>query len=454
MDGRAATPSHLTGNERPRGDSTFRARTSTRAFFHPPISVSFRTLLNLSPTESAELEIEIREKENMTTLRQEFGRPLRLAFIGGGPESWIGFMHRSAAELDGMFELVAGVFSSDPSRSRDKGVKLGVAADRSYGDIPAMCAGERNREDGIDAIAVMTPNDDHYGHSVLAIDAGYDVISDKPITRTFEQAQDLARRIKAGNRVYAITHAYSAYPMTRLAASIVRGGEIGKLRYVQVEYIQSGLATALEDGPKNNRLKWVLDPDRSGIALVMSAIGCHAQHLACFTCNDRIRDVSADVASLLPGRQVIDYVAANLRFEGGAHGTFIATQATAGGENDIRLRIAGDNGVIDWNHRDASYLKVSIQGEPARVYGRGDTFLAPDILASGRAPRGHPEGLREAFANIYRDAAEDIMARELGKPRPAPSSYPTIEQGMHTMAFIEACVASGNNNAQWTKVAA
>ena len=389
----------------------------------------------------------------MATLREELGRPLRLAFIGGGPESWIGFMHRSAAELDGMFEVVAGVFSSDATRSKDKGRALGVAVDRAYGDIPSMLAAERSRGDGVDAVAVMTPNDDHYGHSRLALDAGFHVICDKPITQTLAEALDLRDRVRAGKLVYAITHAYSAYPMTRLAASLVRGGTIGRLRYVQVEYIQSGLATKLEDGPLNTRLKWVLDPSRSGLALVMSAIGCHAQNLASFTCGERIREVSADVTSVVPGREVIDYVGANLKMESGARGQFLATQATAGGENDIRLRIAEDDGVIDWNHREASYLRVSIQGEPAKVYGRGDTFLAQEIIASGRAPRGHPEGLREAFANIYHDAAEDIIARMLGMPAPAGLTYPSIDEGVHTMAFIEACIASHHNDARWTRVA-
>ena len=389
----------------------------------------------------------------MATLREELGRPLRLAFIGGGPESWIGFMHRSAAELDGMFEVVAGVFSSDATRSKNKGRALGVDVERAYGDIPSMLVAERNRKDGADAVAVMTPNDDHYAHSKLAIDAGFHVICDKPITRTLAEAQDLRERVRAGDRVYAITHAYSAYPMTRLAASLVRGGTLGRLRYVQVEYIQSGLATKLEDGPLNSRLQWVLDPSRSGLALVMSSIGCHAQHLASFTCNDRIREVSADVTSVVTGREVIDYVGANMKMQSGARGQFLATQATAGGENDIRLRIAGDEGVIDWNHREASYLSVSMQGEPAKVYGRGDTFLAPELIASGRSPRGHPEGLREAFANIYHDVAEDIIARMLDKPAPATLSYPSIDDGVHTMAFIEACIASNDNDARWARVA-
>ena len=209
----------------------------------------------------------------MTTLREEFGRPLRLACIGGGPESWIGTMHRGAAEFDGMFKVVAGVFSSDPARSREKGRQLGIAADRAYGDVAELCAAERARVDPVDAVAIMTPNDAHYSASAAALDAGFDVICDKPITITLAEAQDLARRVHAGNRVYCITHGYAAYAMTRYARSVVQDGTLGRLRLVQVEYIQSGMATRLEDGPQSNRLKWILDPHRSGLALVMSAIG-------------------------------------------------------------------------------------------------------------------------------------------------------------------------------------
>ena len=389
----------------------------------------------------------------MTTLRAEFGRPLRLACIGGGPESWIGAMHRGAAEFDGMFEVVAGVFSSDPARSRDKGRQLGIAADRAYGSIAELCTGERARGDAIDAVAIMTPNDTHYSASAAALDAGFDVMCDKPVTLTLAEARDLARRAQAGNRVFCITHGYAAYAMTRYARSVVRDGTLGKLRLVQVEYIQSGMATRLEDGPQNNRLKWILDPQRSGLALVMSAIGCHAQHLACFTACENVSEVSADTAALVTGREVVDYTSANLRFASGARGTFTVTQAAAGGENDIRLRVYGERGMLDWNHREAGYIRLAMQGEPVRVITRGDTFLPPELIALGRTPRGHPEGLREAFANLYREAAEDIIARNLGKPR-STAPYPRIADGVHTMAFIEACVASHANNGQWTKVSA
>ena len=193
---------------------------------------------------------------------------------------------------------------------------------------------------------------------------------------------------------------------------------LGPVRLVQVEYIQSGLATRVEDGPQNNRFRWILDPQRSGLALVLSAIGCHAQHLACFASDLAVARVVADVGALLPGRKVVDYVSALVGFEGGARGTFTVTQAAAGGENDIRLRIYGEKGMLDWSHREPSYLRVALQGEPVKIFGRGDAFLPPDIIAAGRTPRGHPEGLREAFANIYAEMAQERMARELGEPSP------------------------------------
>ena len=240
--------------------------------------------------------------------------------------------------------------------------------------------------------------------------------------------------------------------MTRYARHLVREGALGAIRLIQVEYIQSGLATRVEEGPQNNRLRWILDPARSGQALVMSAIGCHAQHLACFVSGLRTARVAADVRALLPGRTVVDYVSALIEFEGGARGTFTVTQAAAGGENDIRLRLYGEKGMLDWSHRNPSYLTLALQGEPARTIGRGDAFLPPEIVAAGRTPRGHPEGLREAFANLYAEVAQERMARALGEPVPAPS-YPSALDGAHTMAFIEACMASHTRGA-WVDVAA
>jgi predicted dehydrogenase len=387
----------------------------------------------------------------VTDLRQRFGRPLRLAMIGGGPSSWIGRTHHSAAELDGFWRVVGGVFSSDPARSRQSGSALGFDAARCFGSVEEMIASERGRSDGVDAVAIMTPNDTHYAYAGAAIDAGLDVICDKPVTQDLKEARDLAARVKRHGRLFAITHGYSSYPMTRYAAHLVREGALGALRLVQVEYIQSGLATALEDGPQTNRLRWVLDLRRSGLSLVMSAIGCHAQHLACSASGLDVMRVCADVGALRPGRKLVDYTSALCEFEGGVRGTFTATQAAAGSENDIRLRIYGEKGMLDWSHREASYMRLAIQGEPVRIVGRGDTFLPPDIIAAGRTPRGHPEGLREAFANIYAEAAQERMARALGDPVPE-LPYPRIEEGAHTMAFIEACMAS-QAKGEWVEVA-
>jgi predicted dehydrogenase len=283
------------------------------------------------------------------------------------------------------------------------------------------------------------------------LDGGLDVVCDKPVTHDFREACDLIARRRRNARIFAIAHGYSAYPMTRYARTLVRDGALGSLRLVQVEYIQSGMATRVEDGPQNNRLRWILDPRRSGQALVMSAIGCHAQHLASFTSGRNVARVSADVGSLIPGREVVDYVSALIEFEGGARGTFTVTQAAAGGENDIRLRIYGEKGMLVWSHRDESYLKFAPQGEPAHIIGRGDPFLPPEIVALGRTPRGHPEGLREAFANIYAEVAQERMAHTLGDTVP-DLPYPRIEEGAHTMAFIEACIASAKRGA-WVDVA-
>ena len=386
------------------------------------------------------------------SLNQRFGRPLRLGVIGGGPDSWIGGMHRGAAVMDAGFTVNAGVFSSDAARSRAAGVALGLDPARSYGQVAEMLQAEARRGDGIEAVAIMSPNDTHYAYAAAALDAGLDVVGDKPVTRTFAEAGDLVARTRRQGRLFAVAHGYAAYPMTRYARHLVREGALGAVRLVQVEYIQSGLAARVEDTAPTSRLRWVLDPQRSGLALVMSAIGCHTQHLASFVIDAPVTRVVAEVGALMQGRQVTDHVSALLQFAGGARGTFTVTQAAAGGENDIRLRVYGEKGMLDWSHRTLSYLTIAMQGEPARTVGRGDPFLPPEILALGRTPRGHPEGLREAFATIYRELAQQRMALALGEPVPT-LPYPRIEEAAHTMAFIEACLASHARGA-WVDVAA
>ncbi|MCL4847162.1 MAG: Gfo/Idh/MocA family oxidoreductase [Acidobacteria bacterium] len=387
----------------------------------------------------------------MAGLRARFGRPLRLGVVGGGPDSWIGRLHCTAAELDGWWRVVAGVFSGDPARSRESGMTLGFDASRCYGDVRDMIDRERCREDGIDAVAIMSPNDSHYPAAVVALDAGLDIIGDKPVSRTLAEARDLAARTRTNGRLFAVAHGYAAYPMTRYARWLVQDGAIGELRLVQVEYIQSSMAARVEDEPQSGRLRWLLDPARSGLALVMSAIGCHAHHLACFVSGHDVARVAADVGALVSGRTVVDHVSALLEFAGGARGTFTATQAVAGADNDIRLRVCGEKGYVEWSHREASYLRLAQQGLPPRIIGRGDTYLPPEVVAAGRMPRGHPEGMREAFANIYGELAQERMARALGDEPPS-FVYPRIDEAVHTMAFIEACLASQERGG-WVEVA-
>jgi predicted dehydrogenase len=379
-------------------------------------------------------------------------RPLRLGIVGGGPTSWIGGMHRRAAQFDGLWKVVAGVFSSNADRSRDAAAGIGLDPARGYADVASMIAAEKLREDGIDAVAIMSPNDTHYPYCVAALDAGLDVICDKPVSTTAAEARDLAARAQALNRVLCVTHAYSAYPMTRYMKKLIAEDAIGPVRMVQMEYIQSGLAKPIEQGTMTDSQRWKFDADRSGLALSFSAIGCHAQHLACNLVNQKIAAVSADVSSLMPGRTVTDTILANLRFDGGARGQYTITQAAAGGENDIRLRIYGERGMLDWSHRESAYLKLNIEGETAKVIGRGDVNLPPDIARLSRTPRGHPEGLLEAFANVYREAAEAIIARRNDQVI-AATSFPTITDAVHTMDFIEACIASHARNGEWTKLA-
>ena len=386
----------------------------------------------------------------MVDVKARFGRPLRLALVGGGPGSWIGRMHRSAALLDGWWDLVGGVFSGDPVRSRTAGVELGFRPDRCYPDVEAMIAGEARRQDGADAVAVMSPNDTHYPAAAAALDAGLDVIGDKPVSHDFAQACDLVERTRASSRLFAVVHGYSAYPMMRYARWLVRDGALGEPRFVQVEYLQGSNATRVEDGPVNRRLEWLFDPARSGLALVMSAIGCHAQHLASSIIGHDVARVSADVGALVPGRRVVDHVSALLEFQGGARGTFTATNAAAGAENDVRLRVVGERGLIEWWHREPSYLRLALQGEPLRIIGRGNPYLPAEVIAGGRSPRGHPEGMLQAFANIYGEVAQERMARSLGDPVPE-FPYPRIEEAAHTMAFIEACLAS-QATGRWVEV--
>ncbi len=377
------------------------------------------------------------------------GRPLRLAVIGGGPGSFIGAMHRAAARLDGRYELVAAVVSSDPARSLVAAPGLGIHPDRAYGDAITMLDAERERPDGAEVVAIMTPNDSHHRYVTAALARGFDVICDKPITNTLAEAKDVVDAVARTGLVVCLTHNYTGYPLVRQARAMVAEGLLGEIRLVQVEYVQGGKAR--EDDPDGDgELPWRYDPVRGGPSLVMGDIGTHAHNLVRFITGLEVTEVAAEVGHIAPGRLVDDFAAAMLRFDNGARGSFWVTQAAAGVENCLRIRVSGTLGTLEWEQEHPTRLVFRPLEGPVRTF----TPNGPDILpAAARASRivaGHPEGFLEAFANLYSDAAEVIAARRSGRtPDPLALDFPNAVDGARGVAFVEAVVASSDAGGAW-----
>lgn len=378
------------------------------------------------------------------------GRPLRLAVVGGAPPSLIGPVHRTAARLDGRFDIVAGVVSSQPDKARREGPVLGLAAERSYGTVAEMIAAEAGRADGIEAVAVMTPNDSHHRVARAAIDAGLDVISDKPLANTVTEAEDLEKAARARGVATALTHNYSGYPMIRQARALVAAGAIGTLRLVQVEYLGSGLATRVEDQPDAGR-RWRLNPAKAGRSLVLGDIGTHAHHLASYISGEAFASISAEVGTLMPGRNVHDYAQIRFTLTGGARGAMSLSQAAAGAENHILVRLFGSDGHLEWRHREHNHLTRAMVDGTTQVYSRGAANLEPLARRAARIPRtGHPEGFHEAFANIYADFAEAVVARRCGSPLdPLAATVPTFRDGVAGARFVAAALNSQEAGQGW-----
>ncbi len=378
------------------------------------------------------------------------GRRLRLAVIGGGPGSFIGAMHRAAARLDDRYELVASALSSDPDLAREAGVGLGLAEDRAYGDALGLLDAEAGRSDGADVVAIMTPNDSHHPYAVRALDRGFDVICDKPITNTLEEALDLVDRVASTGLVFCLTHNYTGYPMVRQAKAMVEDGQLGELRLVQVEYVQGGKAGEDDPDPANG-LPWRYDPVRGGPSLVMGDIGTHAHNLVRFITGMEVSEVAAEVGAIVPDRMVDDYAAAMLRFGTGARGTFWVTQAAAGVENCLRIRVSGTRGTLEWNQEQPTRLGFSPIDRPAEWRTPNGPGTLPLAARSTRIVAGHPEAFLEAFANIYSDAAEAIAARRSGKtPDPLALRFPNVTDGAIGLKFVEAAIASSRAGGVWT----
>ncbi len=372
----------------------------------------------------------------MTQAWPVLGRKLRLAVLGGGPGSFIGPIHRAAARLDDRFEITAGVLSSDPTRNAAGAAALGI---RAYPDLDALVDGEKN----LDAVAIMTPNHRHHAECLAAIAAGLHVICDKPITNTVAEAREITTAVGRTMTVFCLTHAYAAYPMIRQARAMVATGVIGPVRAVQVEYLQAGMSAVVEEGPRTRKLDWKLDPARSGPSLVLGDIGTHAFHLARFVSGLKPVGLAADLGAIVPGRTVDDYGAMFLRFEGGVPGTLLCSQALAGTENAITLRVFGEKGHLEWRHETSNYLTLALQGKPLQRLARGDADLLPPAARLVRIARGHPEGLTEAFANLYRDVSELVAARLTSHPvDPLALDFPTAEDGLEGMMFVQAAIRS------------
>ena len=376
------------------------------------------------------------------------GRRLRLAVIGGGPGSFIGAMHRQAARLDDRYEIVTGILSSDPARSKKAALELGLASDRQYASVREMLAGEAARKDGADVVAIMTPNDSHYEYAMASLEHGFDVICDKPMTNTLQEAEALHNKVQESGLVFCLTHNYTGYPMVRQAKAMVQAGELGTIRLVQVEYVQGGKADESKPDPSDS---WRFDPVRGGPSLVMGDIGSHAHNLVRFITGLEVAEVAAEIGNIVPGRAVHDYGGALLRFGNGARGSYWVTQAAAGVENCLRIRVSGSRGSIEWMQEFPQVLTFKPLGAPSQNRTPNGPGTLPLAARSSRIVAGHPEGFHEGFANIYSDAAEAIAARRSGKKAdPLALHFPNSLDGLMGLRFVFSAIQSSRANGQWT----
>ncbi len=381
---------------------------------------------------------------------KHLGRRLRLGVVGGGPDSFIGPVHRAAARLDDHYEVVAAALSRNPDRSRAAAQDLGIAPERAYGDHAELIAGEMARADGIDVLAIMTPNAQHYPAARAALDAGLDVICDKPLTTTLDDALDLVRKVQTSGRVFCVTYNYTGYPLVRHARAMVRDGALGAIRQIHVEYIQGHLAKPTE-ADRDASANWRFDPAQGSAALVLGDIGSHAQHLAAFVTGLELTELAAEIGSAIPGRRVVDFAHLLLRFEGGARGAMWVTNSAAGAEHGLHIRVFGERGGLEWQQEDPNHLLHRPLDGFAQVLTRGRPGLSAAAARATRVALGHPEGYFEAFANLYADAAETIVARRTGQaPDPLALEFPTVQDGARGVRYVEAALELSRADGRWT----
>jgi predicted dehydrogenase len=374
----------------------------------------------------------------------KLGRKLRLGMVGGGPGAFIGEVHRTASRIDNHFELVAGVLSANPEKSRSYATELSIR--RVYSSFEEMAAVEATHPERIDVIAIVTPNDTHYSIAKAFLAAGIHVMCEKPMTTSLDEAIRLAAEVDRSGLIFALNHSYTGYPMVRQMRNIVQGGGIGKVRMMHLEYVQGWLATALEKSG-SKQAEWRTDPTRSGPAGCLGDIATHAYHLAYFVSGLKPEAISAELTTFVPGRLLDDNVQALIRYEGGAKASLWSSQIAIGNENNLNIRIYGETGSLEWNQENPNYARYTPLNQLPQVMSRGGGALN---AAASRLPAGHPEGYFEAFATLYSDLAELITARlEERRPNPTATLLPTCADGVEGLRFIEAALQSSKNNSAW-----
>jgi predicted dehydrogenase len=381
-------------------------------------------------------------------------RKVRMGMVGGGHGAFIGAVHRMAAALDGQIELVCGAFSSNPERSKLSGRDLFLNPERCYGSFEEMILRERSLPAGerMDLVSIVTPNHLHFPPAKMALENGFHVICDKPLSFSMEEALELQEIVEETGLLFALTHNYTGYPMIKQARAMIHHGELGPIRKVLVEYPQGWLSTPLESS-EQKQASWRTDPARSGIAGAMGDIGTHAENLMEYVTGLEITEICADLHTFVEGRRLDDDGSMLLRFNNGARGVLTASQICAGEENDLRIRIYGSKGGLHWRQMEPNSLQVHWLDQPMQVMRTGVEPLYPEAQAHARIPAGHPEGYLEAFANIYRNVAFCLQARWRGEdPDPLYLDFPTVHDGVRGMQFIEAVVASSNGTDKWYKL--
>jgi predicted dehydrogenase len=380
-------------------------------------------------------------------------RKLRYGMIGGGRGAFIGAVHRIAAQMDGQAELVAGAFSSDPARSKASGEDLYLDPARVYGSYQEMADAEAKKPAGqrLDFVVIVTPNHQHFPPAKLFLEKGFNIVCDKPVTFDLKEAVALKKIIAKTRKVFALTHNYTGNAMVKQARDLVRAGKLGTLRKVVVEYPQGWLSTALEKSDQK-QAAWRTDPKRSGAAGCMGDIGTHAENLARYITGLHIDELCADLTAFVKGRQLDDDGNVLLRFKGGAKGVLHSSQVSVGVENGLNIRVYGEKAGLAWQQEHPNQLLVTYPDRPAEIWGRGNRYLTSEAAqACTRIPAGHPEGYLEAFGNLYREAFRAIRAEVSGKKLPIDLDFPTIDDGIEGMAFIETVVKSSKLGAKWVK---